>query len=161
MPTQHLKYFISYARADKEMAQPFFDQLKVELSIVNKHIFTPWRDDMMEVGADWHDQIQQAIQSCDFGLLLVSPAFLASEYIRDNELAHFITQSEGRARINKPLVPVFLKPVNMKKVNMRGLESVQIFRDAGGKCFAERQGHKKDAFVSELADKIVHKFQPG
>jgi hypothetical protein len=159
MPTQHLKYFISYARADKKTAQPFFDQLKVELNIVNNYKFTPWRDDMMEVGADWHDQIQQAIQSCDFGLLLVSPAFLASEYIRDNELAHFITQSEGRARINKPLVPVFLKSVNMEKVNMRGLESVQIFRDADRKCFAERQGHKKDAFVSELANKIVHKFE--
>ena len=85
-----------------------------------RYQYETWGDWKIEVGARWHDQIQAAIDRCDFGLLLVSPAFLSSKYIDEHELPHFVNGS-------KPMIPVCAAKLNFDRHALKGLEENQIF----------------------------------
>lgn len=52
--------------------------------------FAPWIDDGIGVGERWTDAIGAALAAADFGLMLLSPGFFASGFIRREELPHFI-----------------------------------------------------------------------
>jgi len=54
------------------------------------------------VGEEFERQILEAIGRCDFGLLLISPAFLGSKFITEKELPAFVSG-------NKPSVLVMLQ----------------------------------------------------
>ncbi len=77
------------------------------------------------LGENWHAQIQQAIKECDFGLLLVSPAFLSSRYIAEHELPQFVNGQ-------KMCMPVGLRTIDLANHDLRGLEDLQIFRYQSG-----------------------------
>ncbi len=138
------RYFLSYAHADSADAGRFLAVLTPQLNSVTGARFERWRDqDNILPGEDWHDEIQAAIKACDFGLLLVSPAFLASGYVRDHELD---------ALLAKPMVvPVLLQPV----LDLGKLKHRQVFRDAEGRSFDQcGRMHTRRAFALELHQRI-------
>jgi hypothetical protein len=45
-----------------------------------------WSDKEIEPGEQWHIQIQSELKRAEVGVLLVSPAFLASDYIAKSEV---------------------------------------------------------------------------
>ncbi len=63
----------------------------------------------------------EAIDNCDFGLLLISPAYLASKFITEKELPVFVSGE-------KLSIPVMLNPVDFTRHDLKGLEKKQIFR---------------------------------
>ena len=83
------------------------------------------------VGEKWHDSIQAGLAESDIGLLMVSPAFLASKYVREHELPKFVG-----AEAVKPLIPVGLAPVDFQRQDLKGLQDHQIFR-LDGEFFTE------------------------
>jgi len=89
--------FISYAHADAAA----FDTLQVHLRAM-KDAFTEtielWADDDLHAGQHWNDTIQQRIAGTDLFILLLSPAFLASDFIRDTEMPAI----RARLRAGKP-----------------------------------------------------------
>jgi hypothetical protein len=88
-----------------------------------------WRDTNLLVGVRWHDEIQQALTDCQLGLLLLSPAFLASEYITQQELPQFVGNGA------KPIIPVMLKLVDLQLHDLKGLKDYQIFSLDRAKAF--------------------------
>lgn len=99
------------------------------------------------LGHDWHESIQVAIRDCDFGLLLVSPTFLGSEYILKNELPHFVGAAGDST---KPVIPAGLIPVDFVNHDLHGLNCSEIFL-LNGHFFAEMRGSQKQrAFVHQL-----------
>ena len=77
---------ISYAREDGEWLRRFQVMLK---PVVGDRLDL-WADDRIGVGADWRAELDTAIGQAAVALLLVSPDFLASEFIRDEELPALI-----------------------------------------------------------------------
>jgi hypothetical protein len=74
-----IAFFVSYARADHRTVDTFLQRLMEQLAPSRRYAYTLWRDTRgVLVGEQWHDEIQQALADCQVGLLLVSPAFLAS-----------------------------------------------------------------------------------
>ena len=101
-----VRFFVSYAHEDNELAEKLMKEFRVQFKPSRRYELELWVDREIMVGEDWNQRIQQAIHDCDFGLLLVSPAFLGSDYIGEHELPHFIGAiSESK----KPVLPVGLR----------------------------------------------------
>ena len=131
-------------------------RLKQSLAIANDYCFIPWDDEEIQPGERWHEQIQKAIDRCQFGLLLVSPAFLGSEYIKNHELPAFVASNLTDPEPEKRVIPVALKRVPFdRSIDLKGLEHLQIFHDSDGKTFQERSGRIRDEFAAELFQQIL------
>src|SRR5579871_6023083 len=81
------KLFISYAKADKK----WLDQLLVHLyPLEQQQKIRQWTDRDIPVGAAWKEEIEKALQEADIAVLLVTPAFFNSGFIRDKELPELL-----------------------------------------------------------------------
>lgn len=94
------KVFVSYAHED----EPFKDALGTMLSLLQRQgVLEFWHDRRIEPGASWRAGIEAAAAECDMAILLVSPDFLASSFIQDEELPTLL-----RRRLT--VVPVIVRP---------------------------------------------------
>jgi len=103
--------FISYAKSDNESSDPakrWLDRLVEHLKpLALQGLITTWSDQQIEIGEEWHVQIQSALTSARIAVLLVSPAFLASEYIRNNELPILLRRAREEGVL---ILPIILRP---------------------------------------------------
>ena len=141
--------FVSYARANRDLATRFLKNFKEQASPSRQYQYVFWRDNDILVGEKWHEEIQVALAQCDVGLVLISPAFLGSQYIQDHELPKFL-KSGG-----KPVIPVLLQPIDLDRHDLKGLQRTQIFRldrprFASPKAYGECSGAQRDQFALEL-----------
>lgn len=148
-----VKFFISYAHTDEDHSSPFLDEFKVMVSASKKYEYIFWQDTHILPGEKWKQEIQEALEVCSIGLLLISPAFLGSEFITENELSKFIGAKA------KPLIPVMLRKINFNRHDLKGLEESQIFRlkvkGAGDfNSYAQCGYLQKEDFVYEFFDRV-------
>jgi len=73
------------------------DSLLRHLEPLKEHQIEVWTDREIKPGARWHDEIQNSLWRAKVAILMVSPAFLASAYIANNELPPLLraASSEG------------------------------------------------------------------
>ena len=141
--------FVSYARANRDLATRFLKKFKEQAAPSKQYQYAFWRDNDILVGEKWHEEIQVALAQCDVGLVLISPAFLGSQYIQDHELPKFL-KSGG-----KSVIPVLLQPIDLDRHDLKGLQRTQIFRldrlrFASPKAYRECSGTQRDQFALEL-----------
>jgi hypothetical protein len=146
-------YFVSYARKNADLARRFMDKFCDQTGPSRAYQYRAWQDEDILVGENWHEEIQNAIRESVFGLLLISPAFLASKYIADNELPHFVGHHV------KPAIPVMLQPVDLQRHDLKGLEKNQIFRLSScglqaPRSFYECNPRRRDEFASGLFQQV-------
>jgi hypothetical protein len=146
---KNIAIFVSYARANRELATRFLKKFQEQTAPSKHYHYTFWRDNDILVGEKWHEEIQIALGQCDMGLVLVSPAFLGSQYIQDHELPQFMKGGEN------PVIPVLLQPVDLERHDLKGLQQTQIFRlerprFASPKAYGECSGSHRDQFAQEL-----------
>jgi hypothetical protein len=157
MSKQNVAIFVSYARANKDLASRFLKHFREQAEASKRFRYVFWQDGNIFVGEDWQKAIQNALDGCDLGLLLISPAFLGSQFITEEELPRFVG---GRA---KPVIPVMLQPVDLELHDLKGLEDQQIFRldrptFHGPKAFADCKGTRRDEFALELFRRVEAKL---
>mgnify|MGYP005841848625 CR=1 FL=1 len=82
------KAFISYARKE--------DRRDLELFVAGIKAHSNWDifdDRLILISEDWHERLQKEVQECDFAILLLSPYFFKSDYIKNDEFERFITRN--------------------------------------------------------------------
>lgn len=101
--TEPLNVFISYSHKDEE----FKDELVTMLAgLERRGVIDAWQDRRIEEGDEWYQEIQNAINNCDLGVLLISSNFIASRFIQDDELPKLLRRRmEGGLRI----IPVIVR----------------------------------------------------
>ena len=78
--------FVSYCHADEQWRKRF-EMMSKPMSRVIPMKF--WSDKHVGAG-EWDKQIKKAMESSEAVVFLVSPAFLASDYITNTELPFFL-----------------------------------------------------------------------
>jgi len=81
-PSAAPRVFISYAHADR----PWQEMLMKQLSpLTDKYGGAIWSDNELEAGDDWMTKIVDALSSSPIVVLLISPSFIASKFIKAHE----------------------------------------------------------------------------
>lgn len=146
-------FFVSYAHDDQFYADDLVRRLREQMKPSRAYEHTLWCDTAILVGEQWRGEILHAIESCNVGLLLVSPAFLGSDFIDREELPRLI----GDAK--KPVVPVMLQPVSFERHDLKGLAEYQIYRLDRRKSYSECSGDRdRSRFVEALFDEIEQRL---
>ena len=77
------KLFISYSSKNSDFIKRFVTHLEV-LRLAG--FIEPWYDRMIEAGSKWDDTIKKEMTASDIIIFLLSPDFLATEYIMKTEV---------------------------------------------------------------------------
>jgi hypothetical protein len=148
---------VSYAHANFASAHQLIDSLNVELSASKRFNYSIWSDACLVVGENWKSQIIDARNACNFGLLLVSPSFLSSKFILEEELPPYVEDNA------LPSIPVMLQKVDFERHDLKGLESRQIFSlnyegSYNQKSYYDCNKKRRKEFVFKLFQSIEDKL---
>ncbi len=154
-PRIPLPYFVSYTRLDKTLPTRLLERLQPHFAISQRYAFSSWQDIDILPGEDWNEKIHDALDACSLGLLLLSPGFFSKPYIVEQEIPVFL-------KSRKVVIPVLLKPLDLKLHNLHGLEKLQIFSlpsPSGSRAFSEcTTADQKDAFALALYQAIERRL---
>src|SRR5512145_104173 len=103
-----LRVFVSYSQKDDTLRGELETHLKL---LVRQGIISPWTDRDIVPGEEWRSRIEEQLETADLILLLVSANFLASDFIRNEELKRAIQRPDaGEARV----IPILLRPCDWR-----------------------------------------------
>jgi hypothetical protein len=104
------KIFISYSHRDEE----FKDDLQIGLATLkNNGYIEAWDDRAIMAGDEWDHEIKDALYKADIILLLVSPNFLASRYVREQEIK-VAMERHHNPEDSAIVVPIIIRPSDWK-----------------------------------------------
>lgn len=88
--------FISYSKKDIKWLR----YLRTHLSYLERNYqFTIWEDSKIAIGADWRQEINNAIGQTQIAILMVSPNFIASEFIANEELPALLDAAKAEGAV--------------------------------------------------------------
>ena len=99
------RVFISYSHEDETLRLALEQHLA---PLVRAGYITLWHDRRIAPGANWEQEIDASILSAEIVLLLVSPAFMASDYCYGKELSAALSRGKQGDAV---VVPIVLRPV--------------------------------------------------
>jgi hypothetical protein len=137
------KVFISYSHKDEKWLkklQPFLVQPEGGITF--------WDDTQIKPGSKWQEEIKRALEQTKLAVLLVSQAFLVSDFINDEELAHFLKASEEDGLT---ILWVAVSPSTWKQSPISKFQSVNDPK----KPLSSFSGSKLQSELLEVAQKIL------
>jgi hypothetical protein len=116
-----IQLFYSYSHVDEPLCKELQKHL---IGLKRSGLIQDWYDRKIEPGSKWAEEIQKALERSSLILLLVSPDFLASEYIFSVELPFALERHQaGRAVV----IPVLLRPVEWRDLPFAKLQVLPTY----------------------------------
>jgi len=154
--TTRASLFLSWCHEDQTLKKDLLRRLMPHLAILNGVRVDWWEDSHLLGGEDLRAAILRGLAACDYGLLLLSPAYFASAFVTAHELPRFIGPWADKAAL----------PVDLRRVpldgsrDLCGIDQTLVFRHQG-KAFNELSGAGRDGFASELATQVRRRVLSG
>ena len=141
-----IKIFISYSHDDVKWLNRVKKHLKV-LNFENNNLDI-WDDTKIKIGENWKEKIKESLSTCKIAILLVSTDFLASDFIRHNELPPLLE----KARSNRTLImPLIIEPCRFTRTKQ--LAHFQAVNDPSNPLSKLNKGEQESLLV-ELTTQI-------
>ena len=153
----NIRLFLSWSHNDAEAKDSILKLLKPRLELAKKHVFTWWEDSFILPGEEWKDEILTQLAEADYIVQLISPSFLASDFIRDYEIP-----GVGEAPLKKTL-PVMLVGVPLDgSREFHQIDRRQIYRGLSGEARSYdclESDPQRNRFVDGFVDAIVARVE--
>jgi hypothetical protein len=148
MPREQV--FISYSHKDKRWRDDLDTNLKPYLrsgSIVS------WSDQQIAPGSKWFGEIKSALAQTKVAVLLVTPDFLASDFIDEHELGPLLKEAE-QGGVNVLWVPIYASSYKQTP-----LKNYQAVLDPDKPLASMTKAKRDQAWVRicEEIEKAVHR----
>ncbi len=113
-----LDLFISYSEDDEK----FEKELETHLVMLRREgTIRPWHSQQTQAGLETEKNIDSHIDQSQIILLLISPSFLASDYLYEQEMARAMKRhAEGAARV----VPIMIRSANIGETSFSKLQAL-------------------------------------
>jgi hypothetical protein len=101
-----LKIFCSYSHKDEK----YLNDLRASLRVLERRgLIDWWHDRQIEPGWEWEEAIDKHLRTADIILLLISPDFMASDFVYEQEMQRAIDKHKrGVARA----IPIIVRPTD-------------------------------------------------
>jgi hypothetical protein len=135
--------FVSYSHADDKFKKELETHLKV---LRYSGVLTFWSDTQIKPGETWFREITTAMEKATLAVLLVTKDFLASDFIRENELKPILAR---HAAGELKLLWVLVRACNWQASEIQPLQAAH----SPTKPLAEMKAERDTAWV-EICKKI-------
>jgi hypothetical protein len=142
--------FISYSHRDNRLMGELLTHLK---PCVSSGAITVWSDKQIAPGVKWLDEIRAALSKTRVAVLLVSPDFLASDFIHEHELGPVLKAVEAEGL---KILWVQLRACAYKDTPLKDYQAVVSPPD---KPLAEMKADRAQAWV-RLCEEIKNVVSP-
>ena len=146
-----MKIFISYSHKDEEWKNKLEKHLRVfEL----EGILESWSDRKIDTGEDWFLKIEEALNSSNIAILLITTDFLISDFILKKEVPTILKRRETE---NLIIFPIIIKPCNWQETEW--LKEIQVQpKDAKPLSSYDNEKYEIESQLVEIAFKINNIF---
>lgn len=137
--------FISYSHED----QRWLGELQVHLKPLKRdQDIDVWDDTRLQSGSKWRDEIRAAIDRARAAVLLITPHFMASDFIAKSELPSILLAAEAEG---VTVLPVILRPSRFDRD-----ERLNRFQTVGSpsRPLGDMAPGKRDVVFNKLAQTI-------
>jgi MinD-like ATPase involved in chromosome partitioning or flagellar assembly len=134
--------FLSYSHKDRDWA----DRLRMHLAALERSAtLSVWDDCNISPGGEWMAEIKEALTNASVAVLMISPDYLASEFVLAREVSYLL---DRRAREGIIIIPVLVRPCPWYAFDW--LREIQMLpRD--GKAITEFAEREEDTLLNEVA----------
>lgn len=138
--------FISYSHKDEK---DWKDRVVTHLGVLRAQgLIEIWEDRQIEAGADWHKNIQDAMNVASIAVLLISANSLTSEYILNSEVPQLIERSVQQG---VRIFPLVVEPCTWQAV--KWLRAMNL-RPTDGRPLSAGNENQIDTDLAALASEI-------
>jgi internalin A len=142
--------FISYSHKDKRWRDDLDTHLKPYL---RAGCISSWSDKQIPPGSEWFGEIKSALINTKVAVLLVTPNFIASDFIHEHELGPFLKMAEEGG------VRILWVPVRASAYKRTPLKDYQAVLDAD-KPLANMNGPERDKAWVKICEEIEKAVNP-
>lgn len=120
---KEINVIVSYSSRYRKMRNLLVDGLKAHLMHKPGIQSSLWEDSQIDMGSNWQEKIEQALNNANVAILLVSASFASSEYILSNELIQLFQSTEEHRTL---ILPVLIRNFNFQ--NFKQLSGLNFFK---------------------------------
>lgn len=115
--------FVSYAVLD-QVSHGWLERLRLQVKpLEQRYHFDFWDDSNIQPGKKWQSEIEKALERAAAAVLLVGPAFLASDFIKQIELPRLLRRAQGEG------VPLLILITQHSNFEESELAEFQAFKE--------------------------------
>jgi internalin A len=145
------KVFISYSHNKKDLS--FLEQLLLHLKPLERAgCISHWSDQQIAPGSKWLPEIEAALAASKVAVMLVTPAFLASDFIHEHELGPLLKKAEQGG---VTILWVYVRACSYKETPLKDYQAAFPPDKALAQMKAER-----DAAWVEICQRIKQVLDP-
>jgi internalin A len=136
--------FISYSHADGDWRK-VLEKMLAPMS--RRKGISVWSDIKIPPGAKWKDEIEKALDRTKVAVLLVSPDFLVSEFIVNNELVPILNIARNNGLT---VLWVYLRPCGVRYTDLADFQAAHDTKTPLAKLSRNRE-----QALLEICEKIM------